>query len=276
MRNVMLTACLVIVGAVIIAAVFAPLIAPYSPTKGELGESLAPPFWSEGGTTRHLLGTDMFGRDVLSRILHGARVSLSISLIAIFISGVLGTLVGLVAGLYGGIVDTVLMRIVDIGLSMPLILMAVLLAVVLGASLTTIIVVIGLLLWPRYARQIRGEVLGLKEQDFVALARTAGCSVWRIMFRHLLPNVVPTLLVLITLQVGYVILLESSLSFLGVGVPPPEPAWGLMVADGRGMIATAWWVALFPGLAILLTVLALNHLGDIVRDRLDPKLRQVE
>lgn len=276
MKNAIMTACLVVVAAVIIAAIFAPLLAPYSPTSGDLGEALVPPFWSAGGTTHHLLGTDMFGRDVLSRILHGARVSLSISLIAIFISGVMGTLVGLVSGLYGGFVDAVLMRIVDIGLSMPLILMAVLLAVVLGASLTTIIVVIGLLLWPRYARQIRGEVLGIKEQDFVALARTAGCSVWRIMFRHLLPNVIPTLLVLITLQVGYVILLESSLSFLGVGVPPPHPAWGLMVADGRGTIATAWWVALFPGVAILLTVLALNHLGDYVRDRLDPRLRQVE
>lgn len=255
-------------------ALFAPVLAPHPPTDQVLSKRLLPPAWLPGGSSEHLLGTDKFGRDVLSRVIHGARVSLAVSLIAVFVAGSIGTTVGLVAGYAGGIVDMLLMRLVDVKLAIPLIVIAIVLASVYGPSFTNVILVIGLLLWPIYARQIRGETLAIKHQDFVALARVAGRSSASIILRHILPNVVPSLLVLATLQVGSIILTEATLSFLGVGLPPPQPAWGLMVADGRGLIASAWWVSLFPGLAILLTVLSLNLLGDWTRDRLDPKLRQ--
>ncbi|MBI4334854.1 MAG: ABC transporter permease [Chloroflexi bacterium] len=259
----------------IVLAVFAPLIAPHSSTEASIKDKLLPPFWMEGASRDHPLGTDLYGRDIMSRLIFGTRVALSVSFLALMVSGILGTVLGMMAGYYGGRLDMLLMRIVDIALSMPLILMAVVLAVVLGPSYANTILVIGLLLWPKYARQIRGEVLGIKEQDFVALARVAGCSGLRIMWRHIFPNVLPTFLVILTLQAGYVILLEGSLSFLGVGIPPPTAAWGAMVADGRGLLATAWWVSMLPGIAILLAVLSLNLLGDYVRDRLDPRLRQI-
>lgn len=261
--------------ALVFVAVFAPWLAPHSPVQSDITVRLNPPAWMDGGDPRYLLGTDRFGRDILSRIIFGSRVSLIVSLLAIFLSGSIGTVVGLVSGYYGGWVDSALMRLTDIGLSIPMLLIAILLAVVLGPSFENVIVVIGLLLWPRYARQIRGETLSIKEQDFVATARVAGCSDWRIMWVHIFPNVVPTLLVLATLQVGFVILLEASLSFLGVGVPPPQPSWGSIVAEGRQYIATQWWISVLPGIAILLTVLSLNTFGDWVRDRLDPKLRQI-
>ena len=229
----------------------------------------------ERGDREHPLGTDRFGRDVLSRIIHGSRISLVVSLVAIFVAGTLGTLIGLVSGYRGGLVDVILMRLTDVGLSLPTILIAVVLVAVSEPSFRNVILVIALLLWPRFARQIRGETLAVKEQDFVALAVVAGRSSAFIIGRHILPNVMPTLLVISTLQVGYVILLEGTLSFLGVGVPPPNPAWGLMIADGRGYLATAWWITLFPGLAMLLTVLAVNLLGDWLRDHLDPRLRQL-
>ncbi|MFC1930310.1 ABC transporter permease [Chloroflexota bacterium] len=259
----------------IFLAIFAPLIAPHSSTEAILRDKLLPPAWMDRGSMNHPLGTDLYGRDIFSRLIFGARVAITVSVLALMVSGILGTVMGLLAGFYGGWLDLLLMRIVDIALSMPLILMAIVIAVVLGPSYTNTILVIGLLLWPRYARQIRGEVLGIKEQDFVALARVAGCSGFRIMLRHIFPNVLPTFLVLITLQAGFVILLEASLSFLGVGIPPPTAAWGVMVADGRGLLATGWWVSMFPGIVILLTVLSLNLLGDWVRDRFDPRLRQI-
>jgi peptide/nickel transport system permease protein len=261
--------------ALIFTAVFAASLAPHSPTEGNIMRKLVPPVWTERGTWEHPLGTDRFGRDVLSRIIYGSQISLVVSLLAIGVAGTLGTLVGLIAGYRGGLTDAVLMRLTDIALSLPTILIAVVLVAVSEPSFRNVTLVISLLLWPRFARQIRGETLAIKEQDFVALAVVAGRSSAWIISRHIFPNVVPTLLVICTLQVGYVILLEGSLSFLGVGVPPPSPAWGLMIADGRGFLATAWWIALFPGLAMLLTVLAVNLLGDWLRDRLDPKLRQV-
>jgi len=261
--------------ALVLTAVLAPVLAPHSPTEGDITRKLIPPVWMERGGWEHPLGTDRFGRDVLSRIIHGSRISVTVSLIAIGVAGTLGTALGLISGYRRGLTDTVLMRLTDIGLSLPTILIAVVMVAVSEPSFRNVILVIALLLWPRFARQIRGETLAVKEQDFVALAVVAGRSSAWIIRRHIFPNVVPTLLVISTLQVGYVILLEGTLSFLGVGVPPPNPAWGLMIADGRGFLATAWWISLFPGLAMLLTVLAVNLMGDWLRDRLDPKLRQL-
>jgi len=265
----------VVLTALVFTAVFAPYLAPHSPTDGDIAQKSIPPVWMERGDREHPLGTDRFGRDVLSRIIWGSRISLLVSLIAIGVAGVFGTLLGLISGYKGGLTDTFLMRLTDIGLSLPTILIAVVLVAVSEPSFRNVVLVIALLLWPRFARQIRGETLAIKELDFVALAVVAGRSSAWIIRRHIFPNVVPTLLVISTLQVGYVILLEGTLSFLGVGVPPPNPAWGLMIADGRGFLATAWWISLFPGLAMLLTVLAVNLMGDWLRDHLDPKLRQL-
>ena len=256
-------------------AALAPQIAPYDPLRGSLAKRLKPPVWMEGGTSDHLLGTDKLGRDILSRMIHGARVSLAVSLIAIVVGGIIGVSLGLVSGYFGGKTDALLMRLVDISLSLPTILLALVLVAAVGPSFGTVIIVLVVLLWARYARLVRGETLVIKERDFIARARVAGASHARIMFRYMFPNVVNSLTVLATLQVGYVILLESALSFLGAGLPRPTPAWGLMIADGRELIVTAWWVSMFPGLAIMLTVLALNLLGDWLRDHLDPKLRNI-
>ena len=259
----------------VIPAALAPQIAPYDPLRGSLAKRLKAPVWMEGGTSDHLLGTDKLGRDILSRMIYGARVSLAVSLIAIVVGGIIGVGLGLVSGYFGGKTDAVLMRLVDISLSLPTILLALVLVAAVGPSFGTVITVLVVLLWARYARLVRGETLGIKERDFIARARVAGASHVRIMGRYIFPNVVNSLTVLATLQVGYVILLESALSFLGAGLPRPTPAWGLMIADGRELIVTAWWVSMFPGLAIMLTVLALNLLGDWLRDHLDPKLRNV-
>jgi peptide/nickel transport system permease protein len=259
----------------VIPAMLAPQVAPYDPLKGSLSNRLKPPAWQEGGSVDHLLGTDKLGRDMLSRIIHGSRVSLMVSLVAIFVGGTMGTALGLMSGYFGGWVDSLLMRLVDISLSLPTILLALVLVAAVGPSFSTVIGVLVVLLWARYARLVRGETLSIKGRDFIARARVAGASHTRIMARYIFPNVVNSLVVLATLQVGYVILLESALSFLGAGLPRPTPAWGLMIADGRELIVTAWWVSMFPGLAIMLTVLALNLLGDWLRDHLDPKLRHV-
>jgi peptide/nickel transport system permease protein len=265
----------ILVFVLVFPAIFAPWVAPHDPFLGTLSNRLTPPVWQDGGTMEHLLGTDKLGRDILSRIIYGARVSLTVSLIAIFVGGVIGTVLGLISGYFGGRTDAVIMRLVDISLSIPTILLALVLVAAVGPSFGTVITVLIVLLWARYARLTRGETLAVKELDFIARARVAGASHTRIMVRYLFPNVVNSLIVLATLQVGYVILLESTLSFLGAGLPRAEPAWGVMVADGRELIVTAWWVSMFPGLAIMLTVLSLNLLGDWLRDHLDPKLRNL-
>jgi peptide/nickel transport system permease protein len=259
----------------VIPAVLAPQVAPHDPLKGSLSNRLKAPAWQEGGSLEYPLGTDKLGRDILSRIIHGARVSLAVSLVAIFVGGAIGTSLGLISGYFGRWVDSLIMRLVDISLSLPTILLALVLVAAVGPSFSTVITVLVILLWARYARLVRAETLAIKERDFIARARVAGASHARIMARYIFPNVVNSLIVLATLQVGYVILLESALSFLGAGLPRPLPAWGLMIADGRELIVTAWWVSMFPGLAIMLTVLALNLLGDWLRDHLDPKLRNV-
>jgi len=259
----------------VIPAVFAPYVAPHDPLKGSLSKRLKPPAWAQGGSIEYPLGTDKMGRDILSRIIYGARISLVVSLMAIFVGGSIGTALGLIAGYFGGKFDAVIMRLVDISLSLPTILLALVLVSAVGPSFGTVITVIAVILWARYARQARGETLSVKEQDFIARARVAGASHLRIMLRYIFPNIVNSLIVIATLQVGAVILLEASLSFLGVGIPRPTPAWGVMVADGRELVVTAWWVSMFPGFAIMLTVLALNLFGDWLRDHLDPKLKQV-
>ncbi len=259
----------------VLTAIFAPLLAPYSPIVPVLKDRLLPPFFADGGSTAHLLGTDLLGRDILSRVIHGTRVSLSISMLVISITASIGTILGIIAGYLGGRTDSALMRITDVSLAFPPILLALLLATILGPSFSTVVLALSILGWAPYARLIRGETLRLREADFVAQARIIGSSPMRIMTRHIFPNVVNPLIVIATMQVGFVILLEASLSFLGAGIPPPTPSWGAMVSDGRNLIDTAWWISFFPGLAIGLVVLSGNFLGDWIRDKLDPRLRQV-
>jgi peptide/nickel transport system permease protein len=266
---------LFIIAVLVVVAVFAPLIATHSPTEQSLPDKLKPPAWQEGGSREHLLGTDMLGRDLFSRLVYGARVSLTVAAFALLSGGLIGLAVGIVAGYASGKTDSFLMRVVDATLTFPTILIALLLAVSLGAGLRTIVIAITVIIWARFARVVRGEVLGVKTRDFVSLARVHGCSHVRIMAVHILPNVMNTFMVLLTLHIGFVIIVEASLSFLGAGIPPPTPSWGQMVADGRSHIASAWWLAALPGLAIMLVVLAFNMFGDWLRDWLDPRLRQV-
>ena len=265
----------IVIATMLCMAIFAPLLAPYSPIDQTLRDKLLPPFWLEGGSTKYLLGTDAFGRDILSRLIYGARVSLIVAGLALTVGGGVGLLIGVVAGYTGGVVETVLMRLVDAAFTFPAILFALLLAVTMGQGLGTLVIAISLLLWASFARIIRGEVLALKQRDFVALAKVRGCSELRIMLTHILPNVFNTFMVLVTLNIGVVIIAEAALSFLGAGIPPPTPTWGLMVSEGRGRIAEAWWVSLIPGLAITALVLSVNLFGDWLRDRLDPRLRQL-
>lgn len=260
---------------VIFTAIFAPFLTPYSSTKPSLTDRLRPPAWESKGSWDHPLGTDALGRDIVTRLMYGGRVSLLVGVVTVLIGGGIGVAIGLVSGYYGGRVDAVLMRLADATLAFPILLFAILLVVTLGGNMYNIVIAIALVLWSRYARVIRGSVLALKGQDFIAKARVVGCSTPRILLIHLFPNILNTLLVLLTLQVGWVIIVEASLSFLGAGVPPPTPAWGGMVADGREYVDTAWWVSAFPGIAIMVTVISFNLLGDWLRDTLDPKLRQV-
>jgi peptide/nickel transport system permease protein len=257
----------------VIAALFSELIAPHSPADQDITHALTPPFFLEGGTWDHLLGTDELGRDILSRIIFGARISLAVGFIAVAISGFIGTCLGLISGYFGARVDSVIMRLVDIQLSMPYILIALALIGALGPSLRNIIIVIGITSWVDYARLVRGEVLTIKENEFVDLAKIAGCSTYRILLKHIFPGVVNSLIVLGTLMLGRIIIFEAALSFLGLGVQPPTPSWGIMLADGRQYLTYAWWLATFPGFAIMLVVLGTNLVGDWLRDMLDPRQR---
>ena len=266
-------AALAILGLFVAVAVFAGVLAPHDPELGKLALRYRPPAWLAGGSAQFLLGTDHLGRDVLSRLIFGARVSLAVGIAAVLIAGVFGTALGLVAGYFRGWVDQVISRIVDAWLALPSLVFAIFLAALTGPSARNIVFILAAVYWTRYARVVRGEVLSLRERDFVRLAVVAGASPWRIITRHLLPNVLNTAVVLATLMLGVVIVTEASLSFLGVGVPPPQPAWGLMLAEGKkGLLTGYWWLTVFPGLAIMLVVLAASMAGDWLRDRLDPKL----
>jgi peptide/nickel transport system permease protein len=259
-----------------LVAIFADVIAPYNPEIGTLGARFKPPFWQAGGSEAHLLGTDHLGRDVLSRLIFGARVSIVVGVTAVVIAGVIGTVLGIISGYLGGWVDQAIMRLTDTWLALPALTFAIFLAAVVGPSEMNIIIILGAVYWTRYARVIRGEVLSLKEREFVRLAIVAGCSKRTIMRKHILPNVVNSAIVLATLMIGVVIISEASLSFLGVGVPPPKPAWGLMLADGKkGLMAGYWWLTVLPGCCIMLMVLSANLLGDWLRVKLDPQLRQL-
>jgi peptide/nickel transport system permease protein len=259
-----------------VLAIFADWLTPYDPEIGSLSQRFKPPVWQAGGSGEHLLGTDHLGRDILSRLIFGARVSMIVGFTSVIVAGAVGTCLGIISGYMGGWVDQVIMRITDTWLALPALTFAIFLAAIVGPSELNIIIIFGVVFWTRYARIIRGEVLSLKEREFVRLAVVAGCSKWTIMRRHILINVVNTAIVLATLMLGQVILAEAALSFLGVGVPPPKPAWGLMLADGKkGMMSGYWWLTVLPGTCIMLMVLSANLLGDWLRVKLDPQLRQL-
>jgi len=267
---------IIILGVIAFTALFANFLAPHNPEVGSLTARFHPPFWQKGGSMEHLLGTDQLGRDVLSRLIFGARVSMVVGFTSVIFAGVVGTVLGILAGYLGGWVDQVVMRITDAWLALPALTFAIFLAAIVGPSMWNIVIILGAVYWTRYARVVRGEVLSLKEREFVRLAIVAGCSKWTIMRRHILPNVVNSAIVLATLMLGVVIVAEASLSFLGVGVPPPQPAWGLMLSDGKqGLMVGYWWLTIFPGICIMLMVLSSNLLGDWLRVKLDPQLRQL-
>jgi len=262
---------MIVVG-VIIMALFAEYIAPHDPLRGSLRERLLPPVWHEGGNWTFPLGTDSVGRDLLSRIIYGARITLVVAVPTLIIGAGVGSLIGMVSGYARGRFDAVAMRIADITIGFPVLLLALLLAVIAGPNAVNVIVAIVLVIWARFARVVRAEVLGLRTREYVTAARVTGCSSPRIIRVHIFPNVVNTIAVMASLQLGWVIVVEATLSFLGAGIPPPAPAWGSMAASGREFIVSAYWVPLVPGVAIMLVVLALNLLGDWLRDILDPKM----
>lgn len=262
---------LLILAVFILLAIFAPLVTKFDPTQNDLVNSLIPPAWVHGGSSEHLLGTDSFGRDVFTRLVYGARVSLSVALFALLIAVAVGTTVGIISGFIGGALDSILMRLTDVILSLPTMVVALVLAIAVGPSFRNLVLVLGFLIWPRIARLIRGETLLLKKMDFVRYAEAIGVSKIAAMTRHIFANILPTLLVAATLEIGSVILSEAAISFLGAGVQPPSASWGVMIADGESLVSTGWWISMVPGIAIALVVLSSNAFGDWLRDRLDPK-----
>lgn len=258
---------------VLFAAVFAPWLAPHDPTTQSLSLRLRPPIWLAGSETGHILGTDALGRDMLSRIIFGARVSLLVGFTAVLLQTLIGVSAGLAAGYYGGFVDNLLMRLADVQQAIPFLVLVVAVAAVVGPSLLNTILILGITGWVTYGRVVRAQVLSLMQQEYVTAAQALGSKDQRVMLRHLLPNLVAPVTVVGTLTVSAMILVEASLSFLGLGVPPPTPTWGGMVADGRNYLVMAWWVSVMPGAAVFLTVLAINLVGDWLREVLDPTLR---
>jgi len=266
---------LIMVLGVIFSAVLAPLISPHDPILQDVEKRLIPPMGQEGADPRYLLGTDHLGRDIVSRLIYGAQISIVVSVSAVALSAVLGTLIGLFSGFYGGKVDNIFMRIADVQLAFPFILLAIAIIAVLGPNLQNIILTMGITGWVIYARVVRAEVLSLREKEFITSVRALGGSNGRIIFNHLFPNVVPPIIVIVTLEMARMIIMEAALSFLGLGIQPPTPTWGGMLADGRVYLVTSWWLATFPGLVIMLVVLGINLLGNWLRDMLDPRLTQL-
>lgn len=270
-HNKVAQVAMVILVLVALVGVFGPLIAPHDPTLQDLTARLKPPLWMAGHAPSHLLGTDALGRDLLSRIIYGTRISLLVGVAATLMSGVIGAVLGVVCGYYRGWVDMVFMRLADVQLSFPTILLALVIVAVLGPSLWFVILVLGTTGWVAYARVIRAEVLSLRSREFVTAARAAGVGDFQVMWRHLRPNVFAPLMTIGTLQVAAMIVAEASLSYLGLGVPPAIPTWGGMLADGQLYLRSAWWISVFSGLAIMLTTLSINVVGDMLRDIADPK-----
>jgi len=266
---------LFVISVIVFVAIFAPFVAPHHPLLADFDKRNVPPVWDVEGTSDYLLGGDHIGRDILSRIIYGAQISLLVAVTVLIAGTLVGTALGIVAGYLGGIVDEIIMRLVDFTNAVPFILVALVASVVWQPSLRLVIILLIIFTWPPFARQVRAETLQLKSMDYVSLARISGASGLRIAIKHLLPGVASTVMVLASLQVGSLIITESVLSFLGVGIPAPAPSWGNMVAQGRNYISTAWWITFFPGFAILLVVFSMNFFGDWLRDKLDPRLRQL-
>ncbi|WP_432974501.1 ABC transporter permease [Dactylosporangium sp. CA-233914] len=253
---------------------FGPMLAPRDPTKQSLTDTLLPPAFMDGGRSQYLLGTDQLGRDVLSRLLAGTQVSFFVAVGAVLVAGSIGLFVALVGGFLGGRVDAILTRVADASMAFPVLLLAIVVVAVFGKGIVIVILVLVLAVWPQYARVLRSEVVTVRNQDFVTMSRIMGGSSWWSITRHVLPNLVPTFLVLATLQLGLAIIAEGSLSFLGIGVQPPAASWGNMLADGRNYLATAWWIPVIPGMCLSATVLAANLTGDWLRQALDPATRR--
>lgn len=256
----------------VLIAIFAPLVSPVDPNSQNLLARLKPPGFQSRGVT-YLLGTDELGRDILSRLIYGARISLLVAFASVILSGIFGSVLGMVAAFYRGWVETIIMRIVDIVLSVPAILLAIITVAVMGPSLTNVVIVLALTRWPRYARVAYGQTLSVANMPYVRLSRFMGAGWFRLLWRHVLPNIAGGLIVVATLEFGLMVLFEAGLSFLGLGVQPPTSSWGAMLSTGRNYVGTAWWIATFPGLALFLLVLSINLIGDHVRDRLDPRGR---
>ncbi|WP_405196584.1 ABC transporter permease [Virgibacillus necropolis] len=266
----------IIVISICLMAAFAPLLAPYNPYKINVTEMLIPPFWIDGGSFAHILGTDNLGRDMLSRLIYGSRISIIVGILSVVLAGFIGVLFGLIAGYYGGLVDNIVMRLVDSFLSVPTILFCLVFLTVLNPGIATLIFVIGITSWVMYARLVRSETLSIREREYVKAARTMGVSDFKIITRHIFPNVVSSVIVISTLSVASAIITESSLSFLGLGIQPPTISWGIMLSEGREYLATSWWLSTFPGIAITLTVLGIIFLGEWLRDLLDPRSSRVK
>ena len=272
LRHPTVIASFLVLAVVIVVAVAAPLISPYDPLEQQLEARLAPPVWA-GGSLDHVFGTDQLGRDVLSRLMYGARVSIAIGVMAVLVSGVIGVTAGVVAGYYGGLVDELLMRLADLRLALPFVLLVISVIAVFGPSFTNLIVILGITGWVPYAKIVRAETLSMREREFIVAARAVGAGNNRIMFRHILPNTVAAAIVIGSLELANIIVIEASLSFLGLGVQPPTPSWGNMLGEARDYLMSNFWLATLPGIAISLTAISVNLIGDWLRDVLDPRIQ---
>jgi peptide/nickel transport system permease protein len=264
---------IILLAPVVISGVLGSLIFPHDPTAIDLISPRVPPVWAPGGTWNHILGTDQFGRDLLSRLMEGARPALIVAISSVTLAAIIGVAAGMISGYYGGVIDNVIMRVADIVFAIPAILLIILIGGAVGGGFMTVLISIVLVSWVLYARVIRGEALVLRERGFVALAKVANCSDFRILMRHILPNLMPTCIVLMTLQAGFALLIEAAITFIGLGIQPPATTWGLLIAEGRPYMTTAWWIPTFAGIAITLTVLGTNLLGDWLQERLNPRLQ---